>query len=81
MRVLESYSVALLEILVWCNYFIHFKRKKEITINPQIRIAGLILFLKLQMWVLLEFGSFYLLILNLTAGLIRGRVLFEDLRR
>ena len=32
------------------------------------------------MWVLLEIGHFCLLFFKFTAGLIRGRVLFEDLR-
>ena len=47
------------------------------TVNPQIRLAGLILFLRLQMRVLLEFGPFCLLFFKLTAGLIRIRVLLE----
>ena len=29
------------------------------TVNPQMKLAGLILFLKLQVWFLLEFRPFY----------------------
>ena len=47
------------------------------TVNPQIRLAGLILFLRLQMRVLLEFGPFCLMFFKFTAGLIRIRVLLE----
>ena len=47
------------------------------TINPQKRPAGLILSLRVQIQVLLEFGYFCLLFFKFTAGLIRIRVLFE----
>ena len=50
------------------------------TVNSQKRPSGLILSLRVQMLVFLEFGYFCLLFLKLTAGLIRGRVSFEDLR-
>ena len=39
--------------------------------------TDLILSLKVQMWVLLEFGYFFLLLFKITAGLIRIQVLFE----
>ena len=47
------------------------------TVNPQKRPAGLILALRVEMRVLLEFGHFCLLFFKFTAGLIRIRVLFE----
>ena len=47
------------------------------TVNPQMRLAGLILLSRLQMRVLLEFGPFCLLFFNLNAGVIRIRVLLE----
>ena len=40
--------------------------------------TGLILSLRVQMWVLLEFGYFFLLFFKITAGLIRIQVLFKD---
>ena len=45
--------------------------------NPQIRLADLILFPQVQMRVLLEFSSFSLLFFEFAAGLIRIWVLFE----
>ena len=47
------------------------------TANPQKRPAGLILSLRVQMRVLLEFRCFYLLFFKFTAGLIIIRVLLE----
>ena len=47
------------------------------TVNPQIRLAGLILFSWLQMRVLLEIEHFCLLFFKFSAGLIRIRVLLE----
>ena len=44
----------------------------KVTVNPQIRLEGLILFLWVQMRVLLEFGSFSLLLFEFALG-----VLFE----
>ena len=47
------------------------------TVNPQKKPAGLILSLRVKMWVLLEFGYFCLLFLKFIVGLIRIRILFE----
>ena len=47
------------------------------TVKLLKRLAGLIIFLKLKMRVLLEIGPFYLLNLGIIAGLIRIRVLLE----
>ena len=47
------------------------------TVNPQIRLAGLILFSWNQMRVLLEIEHFCLLFFKFSAGLIRIRVLLE----
>ena len=47
------------------------------TVKLLKRLAGLILFLKLKMRVLLEIGLFYLWKLGIIAGLIRIRVLLE----
>ena len=57
------------------------KVKILITVKRLKRIAGLILSLELKMWVLLEIDCFYLLNLNIGAGLItiRGRALLEVL--
>ena len=49
----------------------------KVTVNPQIRLEGLILFLWVQMWVILEFGSFSLLLFEFAAGLVRILVSFE----
>ena len=49
------------------------------TVKLLKRLAGLILFLKLKMRVLLEIGPFYLLNLGIIAGLIRGRALLDFL--
>ena len=51
--------------------------RKINTVNPQKRPAGVILALRVQMRVLLEFGHFCLLFFEFTVGLIRIRVLFE----
>ena len=48
-----------------------------ITVKLLIRLAGLILFLRPKMRVSLEIAPFYLLNLNIIAGLIRIRVLLE----
>ena len=57
----------------------HYSRKvnKLVTVNHQKRPPGLILSVRVQMRVLLEFGYFYLLFFKFTAGLIRTWVLFE----
>ena len=47
------------------------------TVNPQIRLAGLILFSRFQMRVLLEIEHFCLLFFKLSVGLIRIQVLLE----
>ena len=47
------------------------------TVKLLIRLAGLIIFLKLKMRVLLEIKYFYLLNFKIIAGLIRNRVLLE----
>ena len=54
----------------------HMKHSPN-TVNPQKRPAGLIFSLRVQTRVLLEFGCFCLLFFEITAGLIRIRVLFE----
>ena len=48
-----------------------------LTVEPLIRLAGLTIFLKLKIQVLLQITSFYLLNLGNIAGLIRIRVLLE----
>ena len=53
------------------------KEPEIVTVNPQIRLAGLILFSWLQMRVLLEIEHFCLLFFKFSAGLIRIRVLLE----
>ena len=47
------------------------------TENPQKRPAGLILSLRVQMRVSLEFWYFCIMFFQFTAGLIKIRVLFE----
>ena len=57
-----------------------------LTVNPHIRPAGIIISYSLQMWVLLENTTFSLhkIVRNAgiirIAGIIRGRVLYEELR-
>ena len=51
--------------------------KEVLAVKLLIRLAGLILFLRLKMRVLLEIASIYLLNLRIIAGLITIQVLLE----
>ena len=65
----------MLQVCVFINHIFHIHIN---TVKLLIRLAGLILFLRLKVRALLEKWSFCLLNLRIIAGLIRIRVLLES---